>query len=110
MKSINHLNIFAIGLPFFILLTYPIYNDLAIYYSLYSTMVTGFIQILLGLIMLYREPRNKSILIYIFSVIIFFTLWYLNIKLINSDNLGALLFIIPPTLAIYLSIIIYKKY
>lgn len=109
MKTIKYLNTFAVGLPFLILLTYPIYLDTSIFYALYSTMITGFIQVILGLVMLFREPKNKFIITYLITVLLFFLLWYLNMNVFNSDYMTFFLFSVPPILAIYLSIIIYKK-
>jgi hypothetical protein len=108
MKTIKNLNTLAIFLPFIILITYPIYEEVSIFYALYSTMITGFIQVILGLTMIIKEPKNKFLIAYLLSVIIFFLLWYYNIKINYSDNLSVFLFTIPPSLAIYLSVVIYK--
>lgn len=112
MKTIKFLNTLAIALPIILLLIGIGINDSEgnyISYALYSTMITGAIQLLLGLIILINEPRNKYILLYFLVVIIFFALWYFNVKIICSDLLTFTLFPIPLLLAIYLSILIYKK-
>jgi len=108
MKTIKYTNTFAISLPFLIAITYPIFEDTAIFFSLYSTMLTGFLQVLLGVILFFRRPDNKPIITYLSAVGSFFLLWYLNANFIDSDALTYCLFIVPPILALYLSLIIYK--
>jgi len=109
MKTIKYINTFAISLPFAILLTYPIFKETVFFFSLYSTMLTGFLQVVLGLILLFSDTKNLHIRIYILVVILFFLLWYPNATLFDSNELTYFLFAIPPTLAIYLSVLIYKK-
>ncbi|WP_396162811.1 hypothetical protein [Flavobacterium sp.] len=112
MKILKFLNTIAIGLPIMLLLIGIGINDSAgnyISYALYTTMITGGIQLLLGLIILMKEPRNKYIIAYFLVVIAFFLLWYFNVKILYSDLLTFTLFPIPLLLAIYLSILIYKK-
>ena len=108
MKIIKYLNTIAIGIPLILTILSIIDNGLIIL-AIYSTIITGAIQLLLGLIILTKEPRNKYIITYFFVVITFFLLWYLNEKIIYSDLLTFTLFPIPLILAIYLSILIYKK-
>jgi len=108
MKAIKYLNTFAIGLPILIALLGFIDIDY-IGTALVSTILTGFIQVVLSLLLLYYSPKNKYLQIYITTVILFFTLWCLNINIFHSDFLTFLLFPIPLLLAIYLSSIIYKK-
>lgn len=112
MKPIKHINTFAILLPFILVLIGIIVNDSAgnyIGYALFSTMLTGFLQVILGLTLFFRRPNNKPIISYLSAVILFFLLWYLNANFIDSDVLTYCLFAVPPILAIYLSIIIYKS-
>lgn len=109
MKTIKYLNTFAIGLPFFILITYFIYKDNSIFWALYSTMVTGFIQVTLSIFLLIKNPKDKFILGYLASVVLFLLLWYFNDIFLYSTFLIWTLIAIPPILAIYLSCIIYKQ-
>lgn len=112
MKIIKYINTFALSLPIILALIGIIINDSAgnyIGYALFSTMLTGFLQVILGLILFFRRPNHKSIIIYLTAVILFFLLWYLNANFIASDALTYCLFIVPPVLALYLSLIIYKK-
>ena len=108
MKTIKYLNTIAIGLPL-VLTILSIIDISLIILAIYSTMITGAIQLLIGLIILIKEPRNKYIIAYFLVVIAFFSLWYFNVKIIYSDILTFTLFPIPLILAIYLSILIYKK-
>lgn len=108
MKTIKYLNTFAVGLPILI----GLFSLIDINYigtALVSTMLTGFIQVVLALLLLYYNPSHKYLQIYIATVILFFTLWYFNATIFYSDYLTFFLFPIPLILAIYLSIIIYKK-
>lgn len=112
MKIIKHINTFAIGLPLTLLLIGLIKDDPGqnfIGYALFSTILTGLIQVLLGLFLWYKNPRSIHLRIYIISVILFFLLWYLNSLINYLDILTFILLPIPLILAIYLSIIIYTK-
>lgn len=109
MKTIKYINTFAIGLPFLIIiLAYPFLEQRALLFGLLSTMATGFIQFCIGVKMLFDNPRSKSLLAYILGVALFFILWLLNENMSYND-MSYYLFPIPLLLAIYLSIIIYKK-
>jgi hypothetical protein len=112
MKNLKIINSIAIGLPITLLILALTINDSAgdyISYALFSTMISGFIQVILGLFLLFNNLRNKYLQIYIASVILFFLLWYVNMNVYYSDYLSYFLFSIPLLLAIYLSILIYKK-
>lgn len=108
MKVIKYLNTFAVGLPILIVL-FGLIDGNYIGTALVSTMLTGFVQIILGLLLLYYNPKNKNLQIYIATVILFFSLWYFNMNIFYSDFLTFFIYPIPLLLAIYLSIIIYKK-
>ncbi|MES2862901.1 MAG: hypothetical protein V4666_02170 [Bacteroidota bacterium] len=112
MKTLKNLNTLAIGLPLTLLIIGLIINDPGqnfIGFALFSTMLTGLIQVLLGLFLLYKNPNNKFLKIYFNSVILFFLLWYINAEIIRSPIFTYFLIPIPMVLAIYLSIIIYKQ-
>lgn len=108
MKTIKNLNSFAIGLPLAIIITYPIFKEGALFFALLSTMVTGFIQFCLGLWLLFLEPNNSKFQIYLVAVFGFFTLWFINVQMDYFSIITYILFSVPPILAIYLSILIYK--
>jgi hypothetical protein len=109
MKNANKLNLAVVGLPI-ILALFGIVETSFLFFALISTILTGFVQVIIGLAMLIDEPMNKKLQVYIFSVIIFFFLWFgiSNSKII-SDKIYYLLFVIPILLAMFLSYIIYKK-
>lgn len=102
MKIIKALNTIAIGIPI-ILTILSIIDNALIILAIYSTMITGGIQVILGLIIIIKEPRNKYIILYFLVVIAFFILWYFNSKIIHSDILTFTLFPIPLLLAIYIN-------
>ena len=86
MKTIKYLNTFAVGLPLILLVVGIAINDASgnyIAYALYSTIITGLIQVISGIIIFIKEPKNKNIIIYLLIVFIFFLLWYLNVKIIK---------------------------
>lgn len=109
MKAIKQFNAFAVGLPFAIAITYPLFKEGALMLALLSTMLTGFIQVVLALCMLYDEPNDKKLQGYIVATIGFFTLWYINAQIIYYDPLTFTLFGIPAVLAFYLTYIIHQK-
>lgn len=109
MKYLKFLNTLAIGIPIMILITYPIFKDDALFWGLFSTMLTGLIQVIIGLILLLKNPRNWHFISYILIVILFFGLWYFNVNVYYSDYLTFCLLPIPLLLAIYLSFLIYKR-
>ena len=109
MKIIKYMNTFAIALPFLIALTYPIIEENAIFFSLYSTMVTGFIQVILGITLFLKNPKDKFFKAYLISVLLFFGLWYFNMNVYYVNFLTNFLIPIPLILAIYLSVLIYRK-
>lgn len=108
MKTIKTLNTIAIGLPLTLLLLSIIANEM-LFFAAYSTMITGAIQVLLGLFLFIKEPTNRRVIAYLLVVATFFLLWYYNATIGYSDFLSTILFPIPLVLALYLSIIIYKK-
>lgn len=72
-------------------------------------MFTGFLQVVLGIILLIENRKNWFFVSYIFMVILFFALWFININIFYSDILSIILYPFPFALAIYLSILIYKR-
>jgi hypothetical protein len=108
MKTIKNLNTFAVGLPIAILITYPFFKEGSLLFALLSTMVTGFIQFCLGLILLFETPNNSKFQIYIASVLVFFVLWFITAQTGYEKITSYILISIPVLLAIYLSILIYK--
>ncbi len=112
MKILKYINTFAIGLPILLLILGIIINDAVgnwIGLALFSTILTGLTQVLLGLFLLIKNIKNKYLNTYIIAVILFFLLSYLNVNIFYSDIFYFFLYPIPLILATYFSLIIYKK-
>lgn len=100
MKYLKIMNTVAIGIPLFLALL-GIFDDGMLMLALVSTMATGFIQAIVGIILWFKEWRNSFIISYLVGVILFFT----GISLTNSDGF----WIMPPILCIYLSLLVYTQ-
>lgn len=109
MKIIKTVNTFAISLPFIILFSYPFFGGNSVVYSLLSTMITGFIQVVLSIYLFCRKYKQEKIIIYLVCVATFFIAWFIVAQINGLNALGSILLIVPPTLACYLSYIIYSK-
>lgn len=109
MRNIKNFNAFAVGLPFAIAITYPIFREGALVWALLSTMLTGFIQVILALCLLYDKPNDKKLQGYIAATIGFFALWFINVQIGYYDALTYILFGIPAVLAFYLTYIIHQQ-
>ncbi|MBF03812.1 MAG: hypothetical protein CMP76_11000 [Flavobacterium sp.] len=107
MKTIKYWNTFAIGLPI-ILLFLGCLDEVFLFYAAISTMLTGLIQIVLGLKMLFEDPSNKSLQLYAGSVGLFFFTWIINARFNYIDIITYILLPIPFILTVYLSVIIYN--
>lgn len=107
MKNLNYLNYFFVGLPITLCLLGFIDGSF-MYFGLLFTICTGFFQVLVGIKMLLNEPKNWYFRAYIISVFLFFVLLLIGYE--SEPTIYILYSIpIPPILAIYLSILIYKK-
>ena len=109
MKAIHQLNIFAVGFPLLLGLMGIFFQDL-LFYALISTMLTGLIQVVLGIWLLFHYSKDNNPKLYLGSVIAYFSLWFI----VSNSGLDFKYFtfiftITPIVLAIYLSLIIYKK-
>lgn len=112
MIIIKTLNTIAIGIPIILASIGYLTNDLSGNYygfALFSTILTGLIQIILGIILLFKFKYNKHYKIYVVSVIMFFLLCIVSTQINKIDYYTYSLIYVPPLLAIYLSILIYKK-
>ena len=111
MKTIKILNTIAVGIPIMLMLIGIIKQDSAgefIGYALFSTIFTGFVQVMLGLSLLRKFPENIHYQIYIVAVVSFFVLWFI-VHSFNLYDVGYLLLGVPPCLALYLSVLIYSR-
>lgn len=108
MKTINYLNYFFVGLPIvFCLIAIADVGFLS--YAMLSLFVTGIFQITIGLKMLADKPNDKNLQIYATSVLVFFISLIVICKMELYNFLNYILFGVPPLIAIFLSIVIYKK-
>lgn len=96
MTELKNFNWIAIGIPIFVALFGFIDEDL-LFYAIISTMLTGLIQILLGFAFWLNRPNNTKIIIYFLGVTSFFVLLFVC--------QWKWLWIMPPVLCIYLTII-----
>ena len=99
MKTINTL---ALSIPLSIGFLGIIINDGFLTLAMISIMVTGFIQVVLGIFYWIQFPKKIHIKIYFFFVALFFLLLTLKIAV-------DWIWFLPPLLCVYLSIIIYSK-
>ncbi|WP_374174090.1 hypothetical protein [Flavobacterium tructae] len=108
MKNLNYLNYFFVGLPL-IFYSLSLIIEEFIFLGMLSTILTGIFQVTIGIQMIQDEPQDKNLKIYIGSVVLFFFSLFLFYKLELHDFFSFTLFGIPPFIAIYLSVIIFKK-
>ena len=108
MKTIKYWNAFAIGVPIVLLLLGCISEGFLVYAAV-STMLTGLIQVIIGLKMLFNDPENKQLQIYGGGVALFFMTWIINAGLDYIDIITYTLVPIPFILLVYLSVIIYNS-
>lgn len=99
MSALKILNSIAIGIPIFFALL-SIIDDDFLMTVLFSTMATGFLQVVTGFIFWYKYPENIAIKIYFAGVAFFFTSLWLS-------YFGSWIWFLPPALCLFLSILIY---
>lgn len=111
MKAIKILNTIAIATPFVFLLMEVIYRDGGFaMFALLSTMFTGFVQVILGIFLMIRFPKNIHYKSYIIAVVLYFLVGLMVVfSDSNNDGFIYIFYIIPPCLALYLSILIYSR-
>lgn len=100
MKAIKVLNTIALAIPISFLLL-SIFGEGFLAAALISTIATGAIQIICGILYWYRHPINLHIKLYFAGVLFFFCCYFF------SFFTNGFLFL-PLLLAIFLSIIIYS--
>ena len=110
MKAIKILNTIAIGTPLVLLLMEVVFRDGGFaMFALLSTMFTGFVQVVLGILLLIKFPKYIHYQIYLTGVVGYFVLWFISSEFELQDGFAYFLFSIPPCLAVYLSILIYSQ-
>ncbi|QDW18971.1 hypothetical protein [Flavobacterium sp. KBS0721] len=109
MKAINYLNYFFVAAPIILIIIGLFTSSELACFGLLFTILTGLFQLIFGIKMLIDEPDDKNLQAYVNGVIFFFLLWPVNAFIMHFEFIYFLLFIIPIILAIYFSIITYKK-
>ena len=75
MTLLQKINCFAIGLPI-ILAALAVFELAMLYFALLSTVVTGFLQVSIGLCLLIKHYKNRHLHTYFFLCFLFFSLVY----------------------------------
>lgn len=101
MKFLKILNTVALTIPLVIAM-FGFVSEEYFILSLVSTMATGFLQLIAGIFYWYEFPKSIPIKIYFILVSVFFLLLFLGIG-------KEWIWILPPSLCIYLSTLIYTK-
>lgn len=100
MKALNTMNYFMMGIPLGLILTGLVCEETLLYYGLWFTLLTGAFQVVVGIGMFIDSfCKHRFILIYLVAVAIFFLLLF--------NTYWKWLAIIPPILAIYMTIILF---
>lgn len=109
MSTLMKLNYFAVGLPLAICLI-SIFNSEIFMIALLAAIITGALQIIIALILLYINPKNIHLYIYFLATILFFTPYWIDLKHVFIEKSAFIIWgIIPVLLAIYLTYILYNE-
>ena len=108
MENLKLTNSIAIIIPLF-LGVLGIIEPISLYFAAYSTMLTGLLQIIVGIFFWKKYKENIYIKIYFLLVLTFFSLWYYNVNVNYIDELTWILLFTPLALCIYISVIIYSQ-
>lgn len=98
MTGTQQLNSLVIGLPLAIAL-FAIFKTGILVFALLATIITGFVQISIGLGLLFDHYKNRHLQIYFLLCTLFFSLWY------ATD--WEWIWVLPLILAIYMTIILH---
>lgn len=101
MKNLKYLNMFAIAIPFLIgMLGFT--NESLFIVALISTMLTGIIQVIIGIIYVFLFPNSILIKVYLLLVTFFGISW---LALGQNDWVWFL----PPSLCIFLTVLLHNQ-
>lgn len=100
MKALKVLNTIAIGIPI-LFGVFSIFDESFISVALFSTMATGMIQVVTGLLFWIKFPTNTFIKVY-FGLVVFF---FLSLFFSVFTNW---IWFLPPFLAGFLSVLVYS--
>jgi len=103
MKDINHMNYFVTGIPTAMIGGGWLFQSDIFFAGLLLTIITGAFHIVVGIGLLIESRfTNRAVVIYFACVALFFTLWGLT-------DWYTLLRVLPPVLALYMSIYLYTR-
>ena len=108
MKNLKLTNSIALFTPLSLIFI-GLISPIGFYLSAYSTMITGLLQIIIGIIFWIKHKENIYIKIYFLLVLTFFSLWHYNVNVYYIDELTWILLFTPLALCIYISVIIYSQ-
>ena len=98
MTLLQKINCFAVGLPLAIA-ALTVFEVGMLSFALLSTVITGFLQVSIGLCLLIKHYKNTHLQAYLLFCTLFFSLWY-------ATDWGWI-WAMPPALAIYMTIILH---
>lgn len=98
MTARQVINLIGVGTPFLIA-AFTVFDSSMLIVALLSTMVTGFIQVSIGLSLLLNHHKNGHLQAYFLFCILFFSLWYAT----DWEWIWAM----PPSLALYMTVILH---
>jgi hypothetical protein len=101
MKGLKVLNTFALAVPISIAMI-GLFDEEYFIMALVSTMITGFMQLVIGILFWLEFPSNRYIKLYFLIVTAFFILLF-------SKATNDWYWCLPPVLCVYLSVLIYTK-
>ncbi|WP_026704385.1 hypothetical protein [Flavobacterium soli] len=99
MNALQKINIIGLSIPLIVyLIGFIIREDLLIL-ALLSTMITGLIQLVIGLKLLENYSKHPLLQLYFVVVVLFFILWF--------TTYWDFLWVLPVALAIYMTYILH---
>jgi hypothetical protein len=108
MKAINFTNYFFVGFPI-LLCGLGLLDMSFLFFGLLFTILTGTFQVLTGISIFLKNPRDVWIQMYLLAVILYFSFWHFLNFTIFGISFEYALFAIPIILAIYFTIILHRK-
>lgn len=106
LRAIKILNAIAVLTPLVILLLGLIGEEELLIFVLVSLIFTGFVQVVLGFILLIKYPQNRHFQIYIGGVVLYFVVNFVLSEFNLPDIFNYVTVFIPLALAIYLTVLI----
>lgn len=99
MNALQKINLIGLSIPFIVYLIGFVIREDLIVLALLSTMLTGLIQLVIGLKLLENYSRHPLLQLYFVVVLLFFILWF--------TTYWDFLWVLPAALAIYMTCILH---